>query len=168
MILFATRRDVRPASSRILTLALLAMAGPALSAEGPFASMKGAWSGPGSITVNGNKERLRCRASYDVKNRDSTVDLNIRCASDSYKFDLQGGVNYVNGSISGNWNETVNGTAGSISGTVNEGLIKVSVTGAHFSALMSVNTRGNTQAVAISSPGNQISSLTISLTKGDR
>ncbi len=59
--------------------------------------MAGAWSGTGVITVNNNKEKLRCRANYNVSNDGSTVDLQIRCASDSYKFDLQGGVNYING-----------------------------------------------------------------------
>ena len=130
--------------------------------------MKGAWSGPGSITVNGNKERLRCRATYDVKNNDLTVDLHIRCASDSYKFDLQGGLNYVSGSVTGHWSESANGTAGAISGTIKGGVFRATVTGAHFAARMSVSTRGNSQSVAIDSPGSQISSVTISLAKSGR
>lgn len=165
MIFPAAHSFIRSICAWTLALALLTPASLLLASDGPFASMKGTWSGPGSITVNGNKERLRCRATYDVKNGGSTVDLTIRCASDSYKFDLQAGVNYVNGVVTGSWSEIANGTAGSISGTVNDGIIKVSATGAHFSALMSVNTRGSTQSVAIISPGSQISSVTISLTK---
>ena len=165
MMLPTVRPRTLSVSAFALALALLTPTSLALASDGPFASMKGTWSGPGSITVNGNKERLRCRATYDVKNSGATVDLSIRCASDSYKFDLQGGVNYVNGSVTGNWSETANGTAGSIAGTVSDGIIKVSATGPHFSALMSVTTRGNTQSVAITSPGSQISSVTISLSK---
>jgi hypothetical protein len=165
MTTLVARRFTQPIWACTLVLALLTPKSLTLASDGPFASMKGIWSGPGSIVVNGNKERLRCRATHDVKNGGSTVDLSIRCASDSYKFDLQGGVNYVNGSVTGNWSEIANGTAGSISGTVNDGVIRVSATGAHFSALMSVNTRGSTQSVVITSPGSQISSVTISLSK---
>ena len=33
----------------------------------PFTAMSGSWSGSGTITTsNGNKERIRCRANYDV------------------------------------------------------------------------------------------------------
>lgn len=135
-------------------------------AEGPFSAMGGTWSGPGTITVNGNKERLRCRANYDVKNAGSTFDLNIRCASDSYKFDLAGGVNYVNGAVTGSWSESAHGAAGSISGTVSGGVIRVSAAGPYFSALLSMNTRGSTQSISLNSPGSQISSVTINLSKG--
>ena len=97
---------VAPAATTLALALLLTMSGSRnAAAEGPFTAMAGTWSGPGTITVNGNKEKLRCRASYDVKNAGSTFDLSIRCASDSYKFDLAGGVNYVNGSVSGSWSE---------------------------------------------------------------
>lgn len=164
-----SRPDV-PFTSRVSGIALAAAlsisATSGANAEGPFTGMAGNWSGPGSITVNGQKERLRCRANYTVKNTGSTVDLNIRCASDSYKFDLQGFVNYTNGSVSGSWSESAHGAAGSISGTVKDGVIRVSAAGPYFSALLSMNTRGSTQQVALNSPGSQISSVTISLAKG--
>ena len=130
--------------------------------------MAGTWSGPGTITVNGAKERLRCRANYSVSNSGATVDLAIRCASDSYKFDLQGGVNYTNGAVSGTWSESAHGAAGTISGVVKDGRVQVSATGPYFSALLSMNTRGNTQSISLNSPGSQISSVTISLNKGAR
>ena len=70
-----------------------------------FSGMAGAWTGTGTIAVNNNREKLRCRANYNVSNGGATVDLQIRCASDSYKFDLSGGVNAVNGNVSGTWSE---------------------------------------------------------------
>jgi hypothetical protein len=138
------------------------------AADGPFTGMAGSWSGPGTITVSGTRERLRCRANYNVKNAGSTVDLSIRCASDSYKFDLQGFVNYVNGSVSGTWSESAHGAAGTISGRVRDGVIDVSAAGPYFSALLRMNTRGSTQQISLNSPGSQISSVTISLSKGSR
>jgi hypothetical protein len=48
-----------------------------------FSSMAGAWTGTGTIAVNNNREKLRCRANYNVSNGGATVDLQIQCASDS-------------------------------------------------------------------------------------
>jgi hypothetical protein len=158
---------VAPAATILALALLLTMSGSRnAAAEGPFTAMAGTWSGPGTITVNGNKEKLRCRASYDVKNAGSTFDLSIRCASDSYKFDLAGGVNYVNGSVTGSWSESAHGAAGTIAGNVSGGVIRVSAAGPYFSALLSMNTKGTTQAISLSSPGSQISLVTINLTKG--
>jgi len=159
---------VRAISGATLATALtiLPSSNPVQAADGPVTNMAGSWSGPGTITVSGTKERLRCRANYNVSNGGSTVDLSIICASDSYKFNLQGGVNYTNGAVSGNWSESAHGAAGEISGSVSGGVIRVSATGPYFSALLSLNTRGNTQSISLNSPGSQISSVTISLTKG--
>ena len=155
----------RAFSGCALALVLLAAPGSGQAADDPFAGMSGTWTGPGTITVSGSKERLRCRASYNVSNSGSTVDLTIRCASDSYKFDLQGGVNYANGAVTGTWSESAHGAAGTISGVVRDGRIQVSASGPYFSALLSMNTRGNTQSISLTSPGSQISSVTISLNK---
>jgi hypothetical protein len=152
----------------VAALSCLASANRSQAADGPFTGMAGNWSGPGSITVSGARERLRCRANYNVSNSGSTVDMNIRCASDSYKFDLQGGVNYVNGAVTGTWSESAHGAAGTISGTASGGVVRVSAAGPYFSALLSMNTRGNSQSISLTSPGSQISSVTISLSKGSR
>jgi hypothetical protein len=151
-----------------VVLSFLAYTDQSYAADGPFTGMAGKWSGPGNITVSGAKERLRCRASYGVTNSGATVDLSIRCASDSYKFDLQGGINYTNGAVTGNWSESVHGAAGTISGTVSGGVVRVSATGPYFSALLSMATRGNTQSITLNSPGSQISSVTISLSRSSR
>ena len=166
--MFARLKAPSAVAATAAVLAATMLAPTAARADGPFTGRAGNWSGPGAITVNGQKERLRCRADYNVKNAGSTVDLSIRCASDSYKFNLQGGVNYVNGSVSGNWSESAHGAAGTISGTVKDGIIRVSAAGPYFSALLSMNTRGTTQQIALNSPGSQISSVTISLAKGRR
>ncbi len=147
------------------TVLLPALPAPVLASDGPFTGMEGSWSGPGSITVNNNKERLRCRASYTTKNSGSTVDLTITCASDSYKFNLSGGVNFVNGSLNGSWSESAHGAAGTISGSASAGSIRANATGPYFSALLNMRTSGNTQSVSLTSPGSQISSVSINLAR---
>ena len=55
--------------------------------SGPFAGMAGNWSGGGTITLDdGSRERIRCRASYQVAGPNMTMTLT--CASDAYKFNL--------------------------------------------------------------------------------
>ncbi len=145
---------------------LTASGGHAVADDGPFTGMQGTWSGTGTISVNNSREKLRCRASYNVSNAGSTVDLQIRCASDSYKFALTGGVNQNAGTISGTWSESAHGAAGEIAGTVKGGVISARATGPYFSAHLSLRTSGNSQSVSLNSPGSQISSVTMSLSKG--
>src|SRR5215212_9282523 len=59
------------------------------AAETPFAHLAGSWSGQGKITVqNGTSERIRCRGTYRAGETGTTLSLSLRCASDSYKFEL--------------------------------------------------------------------------------
>ena len=165
--MFRRTSDVfaRAAAGTVLAAALVLGAPVAPSHANDFTAMAGAWTGTGTISVNNNKERLRCRANYRVSNGGSTVDLQIRCASDSYKFDLQGGVNSLNGNINGTWSESAHGAAGEIAGTVKAGLISARATGPYFSAHLSLRTSRNTQSISLNSPGSQISSVTMALSK---
>src|SRR5262245_24605287 len=96
-------------------VAFLATAGTAEAVGGPFDQMSGTWSGGGAITLaSGVKEQIRCRASYDVSG--SNLALTIRCASASYKFELQSNVAHSGGAISGTWAEMTHRVGGTISG----------------------------------------------------
>ena len=75
-------------------------------AEGPFAALPGSWSGTGIIALlNGTKERIRCRAAYRLGTSSVNLALELSCASDSYKFELQSNIAYSDQSISGSWFE---------------------------------------------------------------
>jgi hypothetical protein len=66
-------------AAAVLALAVLPSSASAFSS--PFTAMSGSWSGSGTITTSdGNKERIRCRAKYDVDSGGSTLDLTLRCA----------------------------------------------------------------------------------------
>ena len=71
--------------------------------ESPFAQLAGSWSGVGTIDLaNGKHEPIRCKASYrDVLEEQSKLQLNIHCASESYKFELRASAAYSAGAITG-------------------------------------------------------------------
>ena len=101
--------------------ALVALPGQGLASSSPFTAMSGSWSGSGTITTSsGNKERIRCRAKYDVDGGGSNLDLTLRCASDSYNFELQSNVAHNNGAVSGTWAEMTRHVGGNIDGSARQ------------------------------------------------
>src|SRR3954466_4555092 len=85
------------------------------AADGPLVHFAGTWSGAGKITVqNGSSERIRCRSTNNASGKAMT--LSLRCASDSYKFELASDITSDGSNISGSWNETTRGVVGSLSG----------------------------------------------------
>ena len=139
------------------------------SAEGPFAALPGSWSGTGTIALaNGTKERIRCRATYRLGNRSADLRLELNCASDNYKFELQSNVAYSDQSISGNWFESTRRVGGAITGRVAGSQIDARAESQTFTALLTLNTRGNRQSISIQSPGSEMSEVVISLTRGSR
>jgi hypothetical protein len=131
----------------------------------PFAALSGSWSGTGVITMaSGSKERIRCRAKYDVDGGGSNLDLTLRCASDSYNFELQSNVAHSNGAVSGTWAETTRHVGGNIDGSARGNTINVRVSGT-LSALLAVNTNANQQSISIQAPGTEMASVSISLSR---
>jgi hypothetical protein len=141
-------------------------AAPSVQASsGPFIAMAGSWSGSGTITTsNGNKERIRCRARYDVDGAGSTLDLTLRCASDSYNFELQSNATHSNGAVSGNWSENTRRVGGNIEGSARGNAINVRVSGV-ISAMLGVSTNGNQQSISIQAPGTELQSVAISMSR---
>ena len=87
-----TSRKTFAVMAGLATCHLLA-ATPVLAQSAPFAGFSGAWSGAGTIMLaDGSKERLRCRASYRLSSGDKALQQSLRCASDSYKFELSSDV----------------------------------------------------------------------------
>jgi len=135
---------------------------------GPFAGLAGNWSGGGSITLgNGSKERIRCRANYSVGAGGNQLSQSLKCASDSYNFDLSSNVVAAGGQLSGMWNESSRGMSGAIFGTARPGHFQVVVTSPSFSANLSLSTNGDRQTVSISAPpGGQLTGVNITLARG--
>ena len=133
----------------------------------PFTAMAGVWSGDGTITMSsGTQERLRCRAQYGVRGGGNDLQLNLRCASESYNFDLSGNAEYQDGTISGSWSESTRNAAGTISGRATGDHIVAAARGNNFSANLSLTTRGRRQTVAIQPQGTDVTGVSIILSRG--
>ena len=124
-----------------LLLASLSLAGSvALAAPAsPFAAMAGTWSGGGVVnTSDGQQERLRCRASYDVDGTGDQLRLNLTCASDSFRLELASDVEYRGGAISGSWTEASHNASGTLSGRAAGDHVEAAARGDAFSANLSL------------------------------
>jgi hypothetical protein len=154
-----------------LALALWLFVGGDVHAHGgtPFERLAGQWSGSGSIELsNGAHEPIRCRAAYDVLQQQNKLQLNIRCASQSYSFDLRASATYAAGAITGSWSEATRDAAGTISGKADGDRFQVVARGPAFTASLTVVTRGNRQSVTIQSHDEKtmVKGASISLQRG--
>jgi hypothetical protein len=134
--------------------------------SGPFAGFSGAWSGNGTVALSdGTTERIRCKADYKVDGSGLGLRQTLRCASDSYKFDLSSDVTSQGDRISGIWSEASRNINGNLQGTAGGGEIQVFVEAAGFAANLTLRTTGNRQTVQISSKG-EIRGVNITMVKG--
>ena len=144
---------------------LMLSASASQAQSGPFAGFDGSWNGSGTVTLSdGTSERIRCRATYRV-NGGNALSQTLRCASDSYKFDLASDVRSEGNNVSGSWSEASRGVYGNLNGRAGGGHIDVFVEAAGFAANITLTTRGNRQSVSINSKG-EIRGVQISMVKG--
>jgi len=137
-----------------------------VGSEQAFAQMAGSWSGGGTLSLSsGTRERLRCRAQHSVGQGGRSLSLSIRCASDSYRFDLTSDVVNRRGRIYGRWSESSNGVSGTIAGRASGGRIRAIATSNTFTAGLSITTHGGRQSVTISPRETFISGVHIALRK---
>lgn len=145
--------------------AILMSASTAYAQAKPFADLAGVWSGNGTVTLeSGASERLRCKATYAVSAEGNGLQQTLRCASDSYKFDLSSNVVARDGTVTGTWNEASRNVSGNIQGKVSGGKFDVVVTAPSFDANLSLTTRGSKQSVAITSKG-EVRNVSITLSR---
>ena len=149
-------RQLQVLSLVVFSMLIVLASGPqgAAASTGPFADFDGAWTGEGTVTLqNGSKERLRCRATYQVRGVSAAdLDLKLVCASDSYKFDFTGNARAQDdGAISGRWTETSRNVGGSVTGTARGSRIQVLIESQAFSADLMMVTRGGRQSVSMQS-----------------
>ena len=155
-------------SAAIVVIALWAATTAASAQSGLFSGLNGAWTGSGYIELsNGTKERIRCRATYDVGTAGKAMHQALRCASDSYNFDLTGQFSADDGNrITGQWTERTRNIGGSVIGTVRGDRLQVHVESSGFAADLSMVTRGRRQSVSIDSQGGgQIVKASITLNR---
>jgi hypothetical protein len=126
------------------------MSEPSYAQSGPFTGMAGVWAGGGTVALeDGATERIRCRAAYAIGAGGNGLNLDLTCASDSYKFDLKGNVISDQGALAGTWSEGSRGVTGTLEGRGSNGNLQVVARAAGFTANLALTTRGNRQSVVI-------------------
>jgi len=178
LAIFPSMRHIPPwlrqaaGSASVIVLLLGASAGspPLLAAEGPFADFHGHWSGTGTIKPSDKpKERIRCDATYrPLGSTQHEIDLQLRCDSDSYKFDLSGQFRADESNhISGNFTERTRGVGGNVVGNANGPRMQIHVESSGFSATMVLDTKGSRQTVNIDAQGGgQFVTASLTLHRG--
>ena len=139
----------------------------ARSEPGPFSALNGSWSGGGTIRKsNGSSERIRCRSAFETTGA-ANLSLRLRCASDSYNFDLTANLAYQGGEISGSWQEATRNVVGGISGrSAGEGRqVQAIAQAPGVTSNITLTTRGNHQSVSILTPGAEVPEIIVSLEK---
>jgi hypothetical protein len=155
------------AAAVALLVAALPSDSLAQRAGGPFAEFAGAWNGGGRIEMqNGRGERIRCRAWYSVSQGGAALVQDLRCASDSYRIELNSSIQSDEGSLSGTWTEHTRNVTGTLSGHAGRSSIQARVNAMGFSAGVTVNTAGNSQSVTIMPEGNEVRSVAVTMKRG--
>lgn len=153
----------------LLASAFLTCALSRAQAAGPFDELAGAWSGSGVVNLReGSKERVRCKASYVVKSNGYSIDQELTCASDAYKFEMSSNIVQQGDVLTGIWFESVHRVAGKVVGRSNGSQIQVRAEGDTFTALLNVSTHGDKQSLVMESPGSKVESVTIALTRASK
>lgn len=162
---FAGSLSVRAIKAASIGAALLMSVSTGYAQSSPFAGFDGSWSGGGTVSLSdGTSERIRCHASYKVNGNGKGLEQTLRCASDSYKFDLSSDVVSQGDRVTGTWSEASRNVNGNLQGKAGGGQIDVFVEAAGFAANITLTTRGNRQSVSISSKG-EIRGVQINMVK---
>jgi hypothetical protein len=156
------RRVVFAGAASIVAFALASPALAQRAGDSGFGQFAGSWVGAGTISTTSGSERIRCRVNYAVTGGNS-LNQDLRCASDSYNFQVSSNIVNQGGALSGTWTELTRQVSGNVSGRMSGGDIQVSVSGPAFSAGLSIVTSGNRQSVTIRPSGGDIRDVSVSL-----
>jgi hypothetical protein len=137
-----------------ISLALLFASGlipaqTAVAATGPFVGWVGSWSGNGEVVLESGKENIRCRAQHIVQNDSNNLQQALRCASSSYKFEVNTYIDHNQGAITGYWSELIQDVNGRVTGRTNGNGVDAVLNGVGFGASFKLIHSGNQLQVVI-------------------
>jgi len=123
----------------------------------PFKKVAGKWRSAGATAViKGNKERIKCRASYNVPGR--TVKLNLKCSGPGYFINVYVDGRVIGSKVKGSWRETQFGKSGWLSGRASSKSSNISFSGGGFKGGLSVRfSSSKRHAIYIRANGNRVS-----------
>ncbi|MDR3462189.1 MAG: hypothetical protein P4L76_07735 [Beijerinckiaceae bacterium] len=148
-------------------LAMGSVITPAVAAvDGPFGVFDGSWTGSGTVTVkDGTRERLRCKARYQISAGGTALRQDLTCASDSYKFNVLSDIVAQGGTLSGTWTELTRNVSGQVTGRIDPKQISAVVDGVGFTAGVGIASRGARQSVQIRPTGTDITDVSVTMSK---
>ena len=157
---------VRGLALALPAAALLSMAGPA-PAAGLFTGFPGEWAGTGDVTMtDGSRDRIKCKASYSAGPSGQALNINVNCASDSYRVNIIANVVAQGETFSGTWRETTRQVSGDVTGRVPAaGQYQASLQGTGFGIELAATSNGKVQAITINAQGTDVQNVRISLRK---
>lgn len=124
-----------------------------------FRKLNGRWSGGGSASfVNGQRERLRCNATYTNGGR--RLGIRLRCASPSAQINLSGSLDRAGRRVSGGWRENGFGYSGSAFGSSNANGIRLRIRG-DLNGYLRLNVSGRNHSLALSSQGTTLKGVNV-------
>ena len=147
-----------------LAVLLTSAAAPAFAA-GPFMGFPGEWGGTGDVTMaDGSRDKIKCKASYSVGPSGDAMNINVNCASDSYRVNIISNIVAQGEGFSGTWRETTRQVSGDVTGRVPApGQYQASLQGTGFGLELAATSNGKVQAITITSQGTDVQSVKISL-----
>jgi len=135
-------------------------------AASPFSGMGGAWTGAGRVTMkDGTSEPIKCKATYTVGNSGTELQQVLRCASDSYKFNVRSNIEADGDALAGQWTETTYNLVGSFTGKAKGSKIEGKVRGSGLQVGVALLTQGSSQRVRILSQGTEMREVNLNLKK---
>lgn len=118
-----------------------------------FDQLSGTWSGIGAAGATvGSAERIACRVDY-TPSSPAHLHMTLRCASPSYRVEVDGELARDGDRIDGTLQEQSFGVSGSLSGTVRTDRLDAIVSGLGVSAMLSMTLHGDVQAVTLQGLG---------------
>lgn len=148
-----------------LAASIALLAASAASAASPFAGLDGRWSGSGHASFEGGqRESLRCNATYRTGGGGSSLTMNLRCASASATIHLQGNLHASGNRVSGSWSESTYGVGGDASGSASGGSMRLRFSGSTAGS-MAVSLGRSSQSVSISARGSALRSVNVGLSR---
>ncbi|AGK57799.1 hypothetical protein HYPDE_30623 [Hyphomicrobium denitrificans 1NES1] len=148
---------------RIILLALATLLDVTLASAGhasdlPFNLLNGTWAGAGSLIYDsGPPDKLDCLGYYRSADGGKSLGIAIRCNGEPDKLEFRSKLTYVDGKLSGTWEERTNNAAGNASGTVTENSLRVEFDGS-LSGSVSITFSPSQQSitVTISTAGSEL------------
>lgn len=135
---------------------LVGFAGVNAAAANPFKKVSGSWRSAGATAViNGNKERIKCRASYNTPGR--SLKMTLKCSGPGYFINVSVDARVIGSKVKGSWYESQFSKSGWISGRASKSRSNLSF-GGGIKGSMSVRLNSRSRhSIYIRSGGNRVS-----------